>query len=249
MTKLPIKKTLPDLSLKKRSFALTALLLTLFGKNAMSTEDPKRAILKSAIDSDNAMNISAAIKAGALVNGPWERNTTPLMYAAATRKVTAVSELIRSGAQVDIKDTEGDSAITMAMSQWDKAPQILGILLKAGANPNTLGPDSDPVISFFLASRNIEGIRFMKAAGANIDIRRRTKRPLIIQAGLANDWDVVWCLLELGARFDYANEPFVMADLFSSTNNPTPRDSPLWTFKERSWKFMTSKGLSLPAIN
>jgi hypothetical protein len=120
MTKLPIKKTLPDLSLKKRSFALTALLLTLFGKNAMSTEDPKRAILKSAIDSDNAMNISAAIKAGALVNGPWERNTTPLMYAAATRKVTAVSELIRSGAQVDIKDTEGDSAITMAMSQWDK---------------------------------------------------------------------------------------------------------------------------------
>jgi uncharacterized protein len=225
-----------------------AFAITLGGNTAIATEDPKRETLKAAIDSDHPERILAALNMGASANGPWEKATTPLMYAVATRKEMSVAELLRQGAQVNTKDAEGDSAMNMAMNQWAKAPQLLSVLLKAGGDPNTLGPDADPVISYFVASRNIDGIRLMKAAGATLDIRRRTKRPLIIQAGLANDWDVVWCLLELGARFDYANEPFVMSDLFSGGNNPTPRDSPLWVYKEKSWHFMTRRGFALPSL-
>src|SRR5262249_24559626 len=97
--------------------------------------------------------------------------------------------------------------------------------------------------------RNLDAIRMMGAKGANIDIRDRGNDPIIITAGLMEYWDVVWCLLELGARFDYTNEQVTMEQLFKPRKStPTPPDSPLWPYKVKSWKFMRQHGLALPDL-
>lgn len=60
---------------------------------------------------------------------------------------------------------------------------------------------------------------------------------------LAQDWDGVWCLIELGARVDYedgrSTQP--LSDALS-LRFPAP-DSPMYAYKRKVWQFMKDRGL------
>ena len=146
---------------------------------------------------------------------------------------------------MNVRDVERNNAITWAVVAYKRDPQILDILLDAGADPNTLLNDGDPIIVQFLADHDLNAIRYLHGKGANIDARDRSNDPLIIKEGIGEDWDSVWTLLELGAKFYYPNHPFTWGDIFS---NPyaTPPDSSLWPFKVKVRKIIRQQGQPVP---
>jgi hypothetical protein len=120
-------------------------------------------------------------------------------------------------------------------------------VIRAGGDPNTRRPDDDPVIMRFVNDRNCEFIRHMKALGANLDVMNRTNDPIITDAAIGADWDVVWCLIELGATYDYegkVRDP--LSESFFS-NFPSP-DSPIFPYKKKVWQFLKEHGIAVPPL-
>jgi ankyrin repeat protein len=205
--------------------------------------------LQKAMDADDPSAVDAAVQAGANINAMGLHGVNPLEYAIGHFRKRAYARLLQLHADPAQRDDEKDNAMTLATKAYAKDPDYLQLALQAGGDPNTRRADNDPIIIRFVNDRNLDAIRMLKAKGADIDIRDRGNDPIIITAGLMQYWDVVWCLLELGARFDYNGDPYTMQDLFRPRKpSPTPPDSPLWPYKVKSWKFMRQHGLVLPDL-
>ncbi|HEY5329696.1 MAG TPA: hypothetical protein VIJ79_07425 [Acidobacteriaceae bacterium] len=204
--------------------------------------------LQTAMDADDVAQLQTALHDGANVNAKGIHGVTPLEYAIGHFSKRTYMELLRQRANPNQKDDEGDNAVTLAARAFAKDPEYLTSAIHAGGDPNTRGSDNDPIIADFKAAHNLQAIQLLHSLGANINIRVRTRRPLIIDSALSEDWDVVWLLLQLGATYDYPNEPMTLSDCFK---NPaaTPPDSPLYKYKQASWEFLSSRGLSLPPLN
>lgn len=204
-------------------------------------------VLQNAIDADDPAAVEAAIRAGAQVNAKGVHGVTPLEYAIGHFRKQAYQELLKLKADTAQRDDEKDNAMTLAVQAYAKDPDYLKLALEAGGDPNTRRPDNDPIIVRFINDRNLEAIRLMKKAGADLNIRNRADRPLVIYAGIIEYWDVVWCFLELGADYQYPNEPIGWKEIF---NRPkvTPPDSPLRPYKVKAWKFLRERGIALPDL-
>ena len=76
--------------------------------------------------------LSCLIKKGADVNAHTFHNATPLMLASHDGHVNAVTFLIKHGADVDLQDKDGDTALHYAASS--SLPEIVETLLNLGAS-------------------------------------------------------------------------------------------------------------------
>ena len=222
-----------------------------FMSDKESVDDRKAdTAIQSAIDADDAVALSQFLKSGADANLRLELayRPVPVMYAVAQYKKKALAELLKNGGDPNLRDEEGDTAVTLAVETYARDPEILAMVLEAGGDPNTRRSDDDPVIIRFVNDANLEGIRFMKGAGADIDVYTRTEDPLIVWAAGIEYWDVVWTLLDLGARYDTPGSRFTIADFL---NNPkvTPPDSPIYSYKVKVWNFLHDKGVELPPLD
>ncbi len=197
-------------------------------------------MLEQAIRQDSAEGIVKAIKAGANPNTRGLYGVTPLEMAVGDLRKNAVAELLRQGVDMNVRDVERNNAITWAVVAYKRDPQILDMLLDAGADPNTLRADGDPIIVRFLADHDLNAIRYLHGKGANIDARDRSNDPLIIKEGIGQDWDSVWTLLELGAKFYYPNHPFTWGDIFSRPSH-TPQPPHFGRSRSRSGNFSGSR--------
>ncbi len=82
----------------------------------------------------------------------------------------------------------------------------------------------------FEGLHKIEVSRRLPKLGADVNARERTGNPLIIDAALVDDWDVVRCFLGLGAQYDYHTGPMTIEKVFGDpttvppciTKRPTP---------------------------
>ncbi|QQO08233.1 ankyrin repeat domain-containing protein [Breznakiella homolactica] len=84
-------------------------------------------------------SIKQLLKAGAAVDQPAEdRGATALVDAALGRHSGIIAELIKAGADVNVKSKDGQSALILAVGLNDEV--TVEMLLKAGADPRT--PDS-----------------------------------------------------------------------------------------------------------
>lgn len=88
----------------------------------------------------------------------------------------------------------------------------------------------------------------MKELGANLDITTRAGDPIITWASTSRDWDVVWCLIELGAKYDYETTSRRPLSRSLAANFPSP-DSPIYPYKVKVWEFLKSKGIAVPPLN
>jgi hypothetical protein len=202
-------------------------------------------VLEQAIEQDDAAGIVQAVSQGADPNTRGLYNITPLMMAVGKIKPLAAAELLRQGGKPNLFDDEKDNAVTLAIRAYKKEPKLLRMVLEAGGDPNTLFPDNSPSIEYFLDDHNYDGACYLAEAGADINARTRAGRPIIISNGIRQEWDAVWALLELGAEYDYPDEPITWEKIFS-TPNVTPPDSPLWPYKVKVWKFLKQHNQDVP---
>lgn len=233
--------------------ALSGLLLP-SGGYAADTPDVSRAFrepmlvrLERAIEADDREQVSDALALGAGANARGARGVTPLMIAVGLEKRQAVLELLAHGADPNARADDGVSPVGLAVENYGGGPEILMEIMRAGGDPNARRPNRDPVIMRFVNDRNCDMIRRWRELGADLDVATRAGDPIITAAALRADWDVVWCLLELGARYDY--EQSSRQPLSRSFLNPFPaNDSPIWQFKLKAWAFLRDKGVALPPL-
>lgn len=210
-----------------------------------------QAALEEAIRADDSVEIARAIANGAAVNATGKQEVSPLMIAVDAQKPAAVKALLQAGANPNIKAVDGNTAVSLATENYTANPNghaIMLAVMHAGGDPNTLRPDRDPVIRRFFNDHDLDDVRLFKQFGANLDIIGRGDEPLITSVALAQDWDGVWCLIELGARYDYENGKSTqpLSDALS-LKFPAP-DSPMYPFKLKVWQLMKDKGLPVKPL-
>lgn len=221
-------------------------------QNAMSSSRPvffisgPQAALEEAIRTNDPSAIARALAGGATIDAVSKQGVSPLMIAVDAQKLQAVDALLEAGANPNLKAIDGRSAVSLATERYATKPDGRAIMLAVmhgGGDPNTLRPDRNPVIRRFLNDHDLDDVRLFKQLGANLDIIGRGNEPLITSVALAQDWDGVWCLIELGARYDYENGKSTqpLSDALS-LRFPAP-DSPMYPYKVKVWELMRDKGL------
>lgn len=238
----------------KATAALAALALawgayTLWNRSMTPTWfGPAEAALEAAIFADDAQAVAAALAAGANLNARGKWQATPLIAAADMLKEQAALALLKAGANPNLKAEDGTSAVSLAVANYRQAPALLKAVLDAGGDPNTRRPGGEPVIVRFVNDHDCDHMRMMKERGADLNALTRTKTPIILSASLSGDWDSVWCLLQLGAQYDYPPGP-PENNLVQRLSNPYPgTDSPVYPYKVKVRDFLRAKGLPAPDL-
>jgi hypothetical protein len=216
------------------------------GMRAKFFKEVKQAKLESSIDADDAAGVTTALAAGAHVNARGLHDVTPLMLAVDWEKPAAVTALLKAGANPNLKAADGASAVSLAVERYRNAPDIMRAIFAAGGDPNMRRPDKDPVIMRFMNDRDCDAIRYLKSVGADLEVKTRAGDALVSDAAVALDWDVVWCLLELGANPDQENTRLPLTRSLARTV-PSP-DSPIYPYKVKVWEFMKAKGFAVKPL-
>lgn len=204
--------------------------------------------LEMAALADDREAIVKALANGADVNARGGLGVTPLMIAVDRLKHHAVLELLNRGANPNLKATDGNSAVSLAVENYRHSPEIFFAVMEAGGDPNIRRPDNDPVIMRFLNDRTCDYVRHMKEFGADLDITTSGGDPIITDVGTAADWDMVWCLIELGAKYDY--EKVSPVPLSRSLRLKTPsKDSPIYDYKIKVWQFLKDHNIAVCSLD
>jgi len=205
-----------------------------------------QATLEIAIRANDASAIARALERGADANARGKLDITPLMIAVDAQCPDAVTTLLKAGAVPNAQAVDRSGPVSLAVQSYRAKPHgrdIMVAVFQAGGDPNSRRPDGDPVIFRFIEDHDADDIKLMKALGANLDIRDRGNDPIVTSVAMAQDWDMVWALIELGARYDYENgasrQPLSMS---LSLAYPAP-DSPLYPYKLKVWQLLKDKGL------
>jgi ankyrin repeat protein len=205
-----------------------------------------QASLEQAIRANDVVAIKRSIAAGAQVNARGKNQATPLMIAVDVQVPDAVEALLELGADPNAKAIDGNSPVSLATESYRAKPhgrEVMMAVLNGGGDANARRTDGDPVITRFINDHNVADIKLLKSLGADLDILDRSGRPLITSVAMGQDWDVVWTMIELGAKYDYENGKS-MQPLSEALGLAYPApDSPLYPYKLKVWQLMKDKGL------
>lgn len=216
-----------------------------YGDNEVGAESKEaEQQLIRAIDANDSLAVQAALSAGADINLIKSLTTSPIIYAIARNKDTALKKLLEMGANPNITDKE-NNALSLAVETYKNNHQNLKLLLEYGGNPNTLSLSGEPNLAIFLNQYNHDGGELLISFGADINVRNRSGDPLILVYGLTDDWDNVWFLLEHGAKFDYPEERIKWQNAFNSPHIVSPH-SPIWPYKVKVWQYLKKKEVTVP---
>jgi len=203
--------------------------------------------LEVAIRSDDASSIDHLLAAGAQVNARGLQDVTPLMIAVDSQSPYAVSALLRAGANPNLKAADRAGAVHLAVQSRlakPKGQEILAMIMKAGGDPNTRRPDGDPVLVSFTYDHDLESLRWFKSLGADLDIIGRDNEPIIAGQAYSQNWDCVWVMIELGARYDYENTVFALSKAINGSYASSP-DSILYSYKLKVWQLFKEHGFAV----
>ena len=206
--------------------------------------------LEIAVRNNDAVAVAQLLSDGAQANARGKHDITPLMIAVDAQAPGAVAVLLRAGADTRPRASDGSTAVHLAVENHAASPNghaILDMVMKAGGDPDTRRPDGDPVIMRFVYDHDLDDLRWFRTLGAGIDVAARSGRPLIADAAFGQNWDSVWCLIELGARYDYEHTLYPLSEALNSPYGSAP-DALLYPYKLKVWQRLKAAGIALPPL-
>ncbi len=134
----------------------------------------------------------------ALESGRDKPIAPDLVTAIRDKDSQAVRELIEKGADINTRDSEGNTALILA--SFYASPQCVALLLEKGAEVNTANKAG--VTALIRAATDYEKTRSLVDAGARVQTRTTElgNTPLILAARRAGNSRTVELLLERGAN-------------------------------------------------
>src|SRR5271170_1990712 len=141
--------------------AVAALFLSHFPAQAA---DAAGDVLIQAILKNDIAGLKARLEAGANPNAKGERDTTPLMYAAAYGSLNAMKALIEAKADVNARNAFEETALLWSASDLEK----VRLLLSKGANVNAASTQGRTALLIAAAHDGSEEIvRLLIKSGAD----------------------------------------------------------------------------------
>lgn len=143
------------------------------------------------------------LKEGVSINARDKRGFTPLMHALNTFQFQIVPDLLVAGADANVQDYDGTSALSLACRAGDAASAQL--LLKAGARLEQGALSETSCFALALKSRSPQMVEALLGAGTDpqCEIRAENGRwPALVYAARVSSADVVELLVRRGIPVD-----------------------------------------------
>jgi ankyrin repeat protein len=132
-----------------------------------------------------------------------ENFETPLMKAARSGTLEIARLLIARGADVNLKDGSGSTALNSAVDRGHAA--IVDLLLAAKIDPNTVNEYMQSPLSNAAAAGNLEIVEKLLEAKAKSELPGLALTPMMF-AAFAGNGDLIRLLARHGADVDYATQ-------------------------------------------
>ena len=188
---------------------ILTLFFVLFFHGTLSAQtSSNQTNLEQAVSWNDSAAIAAALKASPeLINSTNEDGWTPLLSAAYAGKTKAVKILLERGAKVDVKDPDGERALSLATANGHA--DIVEMLLKKGANPNTPNEKGETPIFQACAAGKLECIKLLLDKHADVKHARGTDDMTPLDAASQSGYtEIVKILIDHGASVTRAtNSP------------------------------------------
>lgn len=116
---------------------------------------------------------------------------TPLQDAASRDDLAAVKQLLKDGAN--------PNAVTLSLACINGDPDLIGVLLKAGADANAPLTDGTTPLMAAASSGSVAAVRVLLQAGAAIDAKESHGQTALMFAAARNRAEVIRFLIARGA--------------------------------------------------
>ncbi len=140
--------------------------------------------------------VARRLAAGANPNDS-RMSTTVLMFAAKDGQAGIVSDLLKAGAKLDVKDNDGDTALMYAAI--DDRADVVRALLNAGADVNSKNLNGDTPLLAASARGRVDVVRLLLAAGADLSVKNQKGQTALSRAEEEGHTEVVQLLKSAGA--------------------------------------------------
>lgn len=141
-----------------------------------------------------------------------------LLDAARSDDHSAVSDLVRRGADVNARDEDGATALAWATSHSNVA--IAEILLSKGANPDLTNALGIGPLALAISNGSTAMIKLLISKGANPNIARENGETPLMAAARLGQVETVRLLLERGANVNARDKKFGQTALMWAAGNP-----------------------------
>ncbi|GEM_PF-2156896 len=128
----------------------------------------------------------------------------PLLVAAEKGDLATIKELIRSGADLNISDQHGETAVIRAARLEDTA--ALSVLIAAGANVNARDSHGRTALFYATDGDNTGGVKILIAAGADINAADNKGETALMGAAAGQKPEIVRALLAAGAKVNATDQ-------------------------------------------
>ena len=148
--------------------------------------------------------------------------STPLLVAASNDDVAQVKQLLKAGANPNVRNKLGTTPLLEAA--FHSNSEIIKALLDAGADPNAPGADGQTALMLVARGTNVAAARMLLLKGANPRARESQRQQTPLMWAAANSQGPMTRLLvERGADLDAKTAIDLMTPLVSAEPRAQPR--------------------------
>jgi len=153
--------------------------------------------LFEAIERDDAQRAATCLNSGASVNARDSVGTTLLMRAAERGCLDCVELLLSRGADIDLADTEGDTALSYAVARPSNV-QVIGALLLKGANPNARRADGTTILMDNVRDELLDNTKLLIERGIDLNALNDDGDTALTNAACWGQFETVKALVGAG---------------------------------------------------
>ena len=132
------------------------------------------------------------------INPPDAEGRTPLHRAAENGSFYAVNDLLKDGADPNVRDAEGIAPLHAAADNLD-APETVQVLIVAGADPNARDADGQTPLHYAVGADQARSVEALIQANANVDSQDKDGQTPLHYASSNRSLTIADRLLEAGA--------------------------------------------------
>jgi ankyrin repeat protein len=169
--------------------------------------------------------LSTSALAADVIDARDGSGSTPLLLAASHDDAARVRQLLKSGANPNVRNTLETTPLLEAA--FHSNSEIIKVLLDAGADPNAAGADGQTPLMIVARGTNVAAARMLLDKGANPNARESQRQQTALMWAAANNQGpqatMLRLLVERGADVNAKTATDLMTPLVSGEPRAQPR--------------------------